>query len=383
MFAVREPAIDLGFSRGTQVLAIDRTDSDVREYLSTAAISLYGAIARQEWTTVSQITDNEPHATGELQRWGLIDTDQDRPVARNPQQALRALLDQELAVAQERVARMAAMPGIVDTLSKDFRAGRLRIPGGGSEYLDDQAVVNTRLQEVVGSARLEILASQPGGPRSRALLDIAVARDEAALDRGVEMRTIYRDTVQDHAVTAEYARRMATREGRPAQYRTLPGTFERMIIVDRERAFLSDHIVAGAPAHAAWLVTDPAVIAVLARIFDNTWHHARPWTGELRTTRGTGLDTVTSTDGVRTSPRQREIMRLLCGGVSQPTIAKKLDVAKRTLEAEIAVLKSLWGVHTLNELIYHFATSPDHNVDDGCPVTPTLDDPPTAEETAA
>ena len=134
---------------------------------------------------------------------------------------------------------------------------QLRVPGAGSEYLADPATVNARLQDVVAGARTEILAAQPGGPRSRDLLEVAVARDSAALDRGVELRTVYRDTVRDHPVTAEYARTMSARTGgRPARYATLVGDFERMIIVDRQQAFVSDHIVAGADAHAAWLVTD-------------------------------------------------------------------------------------------------------------------------------
>jgi FixJ family two-component response regulator len=74
---------------------------------------------------------------------------------------------------------------------------------------------------------------------------------------------------------------------------------------------------------------------------------------------------VSGTDGVRTSARQRQILRYIADGVSQPSIARRIGVSKRKLEQEIAALKSLWGAATLPELAYHWALSPDHLVDDG------------------
>jgi hypothetical protein len=258
------------------------------------------------------------------------------------------------------------MPDLSRDLIREYRQVQLRA-GGASVYLPDPAEVNARIQDIVGDARKEILAAQPGGPRKRELLDLAVTRDSAALDRGVEIRTIYRDTVRDHPLTAEYARTMSARTtGRPARYATLVGAFERMLIVDREHAFISDHIVAGSAPHSAWLVTDPAVVAVLAAVFEVNWRRAQPWAGELRT-RGGAVDTVTSADGVRTDRRQRGIMRYLCAGESQAATARKMGLSKRKLEEEIAVLKGRWGVRTLNELIFQYALSPDRLVDDSQP----------------
>lgn len=314
---------------------------------------------------MSEISDAHPESRDELIEWRLISDDPHRPVVRDPQQAIKQKLADELVEAQRRVTRMAKLPTIADALNIDYRAVQLHA-GGTSEYLRDPDMVNARLQDIVSGARHEILAAQPGGPRSPELLKTAVARDMAALDRGIALRTIYRETVRQHPVTAEYARTMSARtEGNPAQYRTLVADFERMIIVDREQAFVSDHIVAGSPTHSAWLVTDPAAVAVFAKVFELKWRHSQPWTGELWTSRGSrDIDTVSSVDGVRTTRRQREVLRLVCSGVSQPSIAKKLGVSKRKLEEEIAELKILWGVRTLNELIYQFALSPDHSVDD-------------------
>jgi DNA-binding CsgD family transcriptional regulator len=338
------------------------------QHLSADALCLYKAIARQDWVQTDELTQRNPQALEDLTVWGLISFDQDdpdRPVVRNPAKAMRELMQQELAEAAARVERLSALPDIADELTVQYRAVQLRA-GGSSQYLEDPVVVNARIREVVGCARHEILAAQPGGPRSKEVLELAVERDAAALDRGVELRTIYRDTVRDHAMTGEYARAMSTRAcGKRAQYRTLVGSFARMIIVDREQAFIPDLIVAGSPEHSAWHVTDRAVVAVLAEVFDSKWRLGDPWHGELRPRRGrTGVDTVSSVDGVVTTARQREILRSLVAGMSRAAVARTIGVSNRTLEEEIAGLKRISGSDTPMQLAFWFAHCPDRLIDD-------------------
>ena len=362
-------------------MAIGSAHSD-GEFLSAAAIRLYGAYARQDWVQAEIITGEYQDAYGELTAFGLIQEDPDRPgkpLVRNPKRALEAVLFAQLEEARQRVAFMSALPDLTNQLAGQYAATTSR-PGRSSEYLDDQVKANSRIRDVVAGAKTEILAAQPGGPRDKAILDEAISRDAAALDRGVTMRTVYRDTVRDHPVTSEYARRMVTRETAGCvHYRTLPGKFERMIIVDREQAFVSDHITGG-PEHAAWHVTDRAVVAVLAAMFDQMWLYGEPWTGVLRSRRGRQeVDTVSCPDGVRTSARQRQILRYIADGVSQPSIARRMGMSKRKLEQEVAALKALWGASTQPELIYQYALSADRLVDDSAAVDPSS----TAGESAA
>lgn len=326
---------------------------------------LYGAIARQDWPVVDGIVVRNPQARSELLAWGLVHWGPEqggRPVVRDPDLALRELMERELEQARARVERLSKLPSLADELGEQYRAVQLRA-GGSSEYLADAGVVNTRIRDVVGSAQREILAAQPGGPRKRELLELAVQRDAAALDRGVELRTVYRDTVRDDVLTAEYAKTMSTRTGgRRAEYRTLVGSFVRMIIVDREQAFVPDLIVAGSPEHSAWHVTDRAVVAVLADVYDTVWRRAALWHGELRPRRGrTDVDTVSGPGKAATTPRQREIMRCLVAGMTQAAVARKIGVPKRTLEDEIAALKRLSGADTAMQLAYWWAHCPDRH----------------------
>ncbi|MFD5848354.1 hypothetical protein [Streptomyces chartreusis] len=333
------------------------------QHLSADGMRLYGAIARQDWPVVDEIVVRNPQARQELLGWGLVHWGPEqggRPVVRDPDLALRELMERELEQARARVDRLSKLPALADELGDQYRAVQLRA-GGSSEYLGDAAVVNSRIRDVVGGAQREILAAQPGGPRRRELLELAVERDMAALDRGVDLRTIYRDTVRDDVLTAEYAKTMSTRTGgRRAEYRTLVGSFVRMIIVDREQAFVPDLIVAGSPEHSAWHVTDRAVVAVLAEVFDTTWRRAAMWHGELRPRVGRDdVDTVSEPGKVATTPRQREIMRCLVSGMTQAAVARKIGVPKRTLEDEIAALKRLSGADTAMQLAYWWAHCPD------------------------
>ena len=163
------------------------TEGDSGGHLSAAATKLYRAIARQEWEFVDTLGTDNPNARTELLAWGLI-SDEPRPVARDPQQALRAKVSRELEEARRHIDLVATMPDLSRDLIREYRSVQLRA-GGSSVYLSEQAEVNARIQDIVGGAREEILAAQPGGPRKRDILELAVARDSAALDRGVQMRT--------------------------------------------------------------------------------------------------------------------------------------------------------------------------------------------------
>lgn len=337
--------------------------------LSSAAVCLYARLTRQE-----PASSKDAAALEELKAWRLVGFAPDRPdvpVPLPPDEAIRRRLADELAEAQKRVARMAALPALSDDLSMHFQRAQWTAEGG-SEFLDDPATVNARLDDVIASARTEILAAQPGGPRTRELLERSVARDQDALNRGVILRTVYRDTVRDNAVTAEYARTMSARG---AAYRTLISYFERCIVVDRRVAFVSDHVVEGGPDHAAWMITDRAMVAWIAAVYDIQWQRASPWHGELRARQDgqwTGVDTVTGGQGVRTSARQREILRGIAAGVEQRVLARRIGMSPRSLSDQVTFLKGLWGVQTLPELTYQWALSPDRLLDDSaqsCPAT--------------
>ncbi|MCX4911854.1 hypothetical protein [Streptomyces sp. NBC_00878] len=336
-------------------------------------------IARQE-----KVPDESKKHFDELVEWGAVGFDPDRPhvpVVLDPVKVAQRKVREEIEEAERRVARLKAMPDLSERLAVHYEASQWRA-GGGSEFLDAPAMVNARLDDVVGSAEHEILAAQPGGPRTKNLQNRSVDRDTSALERGVVLRTLYRDTVRDHPVTAEGAHIMS---GRGASYRTLVAPFERCIVVDRKHAFITDHVVEGSPPHAAWYVTDRALVAFVAAVFDEAWHRASPWHGELRCRAGVrAVDAVSQPGGgIRTTALQRAILRDVAAGIQQRLTATRLGMSPRKLTDEITALKALWGVQTLHELTYRWATSPDHQVDDGNAIAGTDATDDTVTESAA
>lgn len=330
-------------------------------FLSADAVTAFGLIAAGE-----AIPDEFADHVAELADWGFvkITPGSNRPVALNPSDVAQRQLAGMLQENEDRIAKMRQLPAMTDQLSAQFERAQWRA-GDDCEYIDDPTVVNTRLDDVVGSAGWEILAAQPGGPRTEEQLNRSLTRDTEALDRGVAKKTLYRATVRDTPVTARYARTMSTRaEGKRAEFRTLVGPFERCIVVDRRVAFISNHLVPDAPDNAAWMISNRATVAYIAAEFDAKWRRADPWHGEYRAPGQHGVDTVSGVDGVRTSRRQREILRDIVAGREQRVTAQRLGIGLRTLTGEVAELKELFAASSLPELTYKWALSPDRLVDD-------------------
>lgn len=330
-----------------------------RPLLSSNAVRVFGLIAAG-----MPVPDGDADSVAELVAFGCVTLDSDhgnRPVALNPADAARRRAERDMREAIARIEAVRALPEATERLYAQYQRAQLRA-GGSAEYIDDPATVNARLDDVVGGAEWEILAGQPAGPRTELQLNRSLERDTAALERGVEKRTLYRATVRDNTVTAEYARAMANRgTGRAAEFRTMVEPFERIIIVDRRVAFFSDHLVAGGPEHAAWQVTDHAVIAYMVAEFEARWRRADPWHGEVRG-RGPVVDTFTSVDGVRTTARQREIMRDMVAGKDQRATASRLGISVRTVSEEINALRDLFDAESREQLAFKWAFSPDRLV---------------------
>lgn len=333
--------------------------------LSPDAIRVFGLL-----TTGQTLCDADQVFVDELVEARFVKRDPDhenRPLVLNPETVARRVLEAELLEVEVRAARLRTLHTDADELAELYQRAQL-LSGGGAEYLGDQPTVLARLEDVVGSAQWEILAAHPGGPRRPDQLAETVRRDTAALDRGVTMRTLYLATVRDNPVTAEYARTMSHRQvGKAAEYRTMPGAFERCIVVDRRVAFISNHLVPNAPEFAAWQITDRAMVAYIGAEFESKWGRADPWFGEAPGRKPRQwVDTVTGPGGAaRMTPRQREIMRELAAERDQKAIAARMGISLRTVGVEINELKALLGASSVQGLTYKWALSPDRLIDEG------------------
>ncbi|MET8534485.1 hypothetical protein ABZV67_21785 [Streptomyces sp. NPDC005065] len=247
-------------------------------------------------------------------------------------------------------AYAGAMPGLLLNLRDRYHVNRS--PDAAVQHLVGRKLINERIAAEHSAAREDISAAQPG---SRKPEDLALSfeRDAGGLRRGLAMRTIYNDSVRRVTAIGSWAKEMAALGG---EIRTFQGRFPRSIIFYRRVAFIPVYTDEGegSPDEAV-MITDPLVVARIAHVFDLIWERADLWLGA----RTSGLD-----QGLTTNATQRSILRELCRGRNQKRAAKNVGISAAWLNNQLRDLRLKLGVETLNEVIYWWVSSPDHNVHD-------------------
>ncbi|MEU1099296.1 hypothetical protein ABZ389_39630, partial [Streptomyces sp. NPDC005877] len=293
--------------------------------LSQEALDLYVRISQQE-----PVGPGEGPALTELIDWRLVAVDPQKPnvpVVLDPNEALRRRREAGLRRLAAEADALAAAAEATDELAIHFNRSKWW-SGPGSEFLAEPELVNARIANALNGAASELLTAQPGGPRTAEQVAIATERDGAALERGVKIRCLYRDTVRDDEVTGGFVAGMSSRG---AQFRTRIGPFQRCVIIDRREAFIDDYLIPGAPPHAARHVKDRGVIAFICEAFEHTWRVSDVWEG---TPRRPG-----DVSGARTTALQREILLDTENGVPQKITARRLGISLRRLTTEVKHLR--------------------------------------------
>jgi len=219
-----------------------------------------------------------------------------------------------------------------NTLGQPYRRSPSTHGGPVTELRGDQ--IDRFLQDIVTGAQTELLTAQPRAGHTAAALREAAARDIAALQRGLSMRTIYQHAARRQTATREYVRRV-TAEG--AEVRTLDEFFNRMIVVDREVAI----IPSGDDLNTALAIRDSGLVAYLVDIFERFWDRGRPFTNR-----------ETSTLNSIAQEQRAMAIRMLIEGHADATCAKRLGVSPRTYAGYVADLKDEFEAQTRFQLGY-------------------------------
>ena len=196
--------------------------------------------------------------------------------------------------------------------------------------------INLAIAEVMAEASLEVLAIQPRrrSPESLDLNADALRRDQALLDRGGRIRTLYPHALRHQpAVLTRYEQLRGD-----AEARTLDEVTDRLIVIDRTVAF----IPANADRTMALEVRHPALITQFVTVFDRLWHLATPMYPEA--VRQPSLNGI--------PPRQRAIASLLIEGHTDAVIADRLGMNVRTVRVHIAKLAATLGSESRAQLGY-------------------------------
>ncbi|MFE9309615.1 helix-turn-helix transcriptional regulator [Streptomyces sp. NPDC006706] len=244
-----------------------------------------------------------------------------------------AALHRLLRATEERIAEERRRE---DRLAQTFEP-LMRIDGRRTGEADTSALVmlsgtrriNQAITEAMAEASQELMCVQPHaglvGRRVEEARAVALVRDQALLDRGGRIRTLYQHTLRHVPSVPAYHERLTG----DVEARSLDEVTARLILVDRRVAF----IPANDDRTMALEVRHPALVAYFATTFDRLWRLATPmYPLAVR---------QPSADGV--TPRQRAIAGLLVEGHTDTVIADRLGMNVRTAREHIAKLAATLG----------------------------------------
>jgi sugar-specific transcriptional regulator TrmB len=260
---------------------------------------------------------------------GLLREDADRGwMAVDPAAVQSGVVSPMGRQAVDLLKESAAWADTFGSLAQSFR----RTPAGASSLDEIRGLpsINRFLESAVDDAEHELLTAQPAGARRAVILEQAVDRDLRALERGVDMRTLYQHTARRSKATRDHVERILERG---AKVRTLDEFFNRLIVIDRRLA-----VIPGGSPDVAMAIHDPSLVSYLADIFDRSWERAKEYD-----------ERGTSDSDIAAEVRQLTV-RMLTEGHSDPASAKRVGVSTRTYASYVAALKDEYGVETRFQL---------------------------------
>ncbi|GGS86050.1 helix-turn-helix domain-containing protein [Streptomyces chromofuscus] len=279
----------------------------------------------------------EADATPCLAELGLLQpavTDPRRLEPVPPAVALHRLLrTSEERIAAER-RHEAALAEMFEPL---MRIDGRRTASAGTpaiSLLSGMERINRAIEEAMAAASGELLAIQPSAGHGTATLGPALDRDQALLDRGGRIRTLYQHPYRHSPVIRTRYERL----NGDVEARTLDEVTERLIVVDRAVAF----IPASEDRTLALEVRHPALIGYFVTTFDRLWSLATPM--HPQSVQPPALNGVTA--------RQRAIAALLVEGHTDTVIAGRLGMNVRTARVHIAKLAATLGSESRAQLGY-------------------------------
>lgn len=247
----------------------------------------------------------------------------------SPDIAFEKLLARQEADLVTHQNEIAASRAALAVLVTEYANRRPEALGDDSERLSGIDAVRDRLIQLTRGTEFELLSLMPGGAQSLAGLQASGPLDEQLLDRGVDVRTVYLDSVSNDPPTMSYARWLVTRGG---QVRTVPALPVRMIVIDREQA-----LVPTDPADSsagAVLIRSAGTVAALLALFERIWEAARP------------LGTPAERDDQGLTDQEHELLRFLRQGHTDQAVAHKLGVSVRTARRLTAGLMTRLGARS-------------------------------------
>ncbi|GAB7185207.1 LuxR C-terminal-related transcriptional regulator [Kitasatospora sp. Ki12] len=234
----------------------------------------------------------------------------------------RAQLELSRAAAAQVVAEYAGLSPDGSTATSGMTT-----EAAATERLEGLDAIQFKLETLAQKVSGECLAVMPGGAQSQASLDASKPLDEAAMQRGVTLMTLYQDSARRDPATLAYARWFTDSGG---EVRTCPTLPPRMLLFDRELAVVP---IDPADTKRGALCTDaPGIVAPLVALFEQTWRAAVPLGADRSKDAETGLSTS-----------ERELLTLLASGLTDEVAGRRLGISARSVRRQMAALMERLG----------------------------------------
>ncbi|MFE7897298.1 helix-turn-helix transcriptional regulator [Streptomyces sp. NPDC057424] len=307
-----------------------------KDDLCSAGTDLYERALRQ-----GRLPAEDTRAAPCLVDLGLLHPALDDPTRLEPVApvvALHRLLrssEERIAGERQREARLA------ETFGSLMRIADSHPTAGDTptiQLLTGTERINRAITDAMADASEELMTVQPRagltGERGQAADAASLGRDQAALDRGCHIRTLYPHTLRHFPIIAARCERLTG----DVQIRTLDEVPDRLVLIDRTVAF----VPAGEDGKLALEIRHPAIVDHLAVTFDRLWRLATPMYPVAAP--------QPSHNGI--TPRQHAIAALLVEGHTDAVIADRLGMNIRTARVHIAKLAATLGSQSRAQLGY-------------------------------
>ncbi|WP_405974447.1 LuxR C-terminal-related transcriptional regulator [Streptomyces sp. NBC_00988] len=299
-------ALDLG------VLGLDAETADVyREMLKDST-----AVVPELAERLDRSDDQIRKAIDELDRLGLVRQSWQNPRvlrAVEPEYGLLYLLTQREKELRRRHDELETGRLAVQNLVAEYTQYNRARHKPPVEVLTGLDTIRLRIQTLAANCTSEILSLVPGGALSAAALQASSPLDQELLDHGVQMRTVYLESIANDVPTLEYARWL-TDLG--AQIRVAPTQPVRMTVYDRRIAMIP--VDPDATGSGALLLRSPGVVGALCSLFEQVWADSVPL----------GRQPKPNEHGL--TSQEQAVLALLSKGLADEAVARRLGVSVRT-----------------------------------------------------
>lgn len=264
----------------------------------------------------------------ELVRYALLRESRDQPGQLRPvppQVGLETLLKRQEEDLARRQRELIATKAQVAELVSEYAQLRPDVSIGGTRRLVGLDAIHSELEMLAAELDSECLSVMPGGAQSPASLEASQPLDRDALERGVNVLTLYQDSARNDRATYAYALWLTELGG---EVRTAPVLPPRMLIFDRKIA-----LVPIDPANSrigALCTSEPGLVVSMISVFEQAWSTAVPLGANMATDAQTGLNAM-----------DKELLRLLSSGLTDEAAGRRLGVSSRTVRRQMAALMEL------------------------------------------